>query len=61
MSLPSAAEVFPMFAHEKLGFMLLVGTMGVAIYLLVHHLIVTGLSAKKSDQTKSSGESHQRT
>jgi hypothetical protein len=49
-----------MFAHEKLGLMLLFGTLGLAIYLLVHHMIVTGLSGKKLDQTKSRDQSHQR-
>jgi len=60
MSLSFAAEVLTMFAHEKLGLMLLVGTMGLALYLLVHHLVVSRMCGKKSDQTKSHDESHHR-
>lgn len=50
-----------MFAHEKLGLLLLFGTLGLAIYLLVHHMIVTGFSGKKLDQTKSHDQPYRRT
>lgn len=61
MSLPSNARVLSMFAHEKIGLMLLIGTLGIAVYLLVHHLVASRVSGKKSDPIKSGGEHHHRT
>lgn len=46
-----------MFAHEKLGFMLIIGTMGLAMYLLLYHMVTSRVAGKKLDQTKSRGES----
>lgn len=50
-----------MFAHEKIGLMLLIGTLGIAVYLLAHHLVASRVSRKKSDPINSEDEHHHRT
>jgi len=41
-----------MFAHEKLGLMLLTASLSVAVYLLFHHLVVARFLRNKSDMNK---------